>query len=346
MKLIGKAKVIVDRGVKPEDKPIWTEGPHIFKRKGYYFLTAAEGGTADDHAQTIYRSKAVTGPYLPASVNPILTQRDLPPARSQPVYATGHADFIQLASGDWWAVFLGTRPYEGNLTNLGRETFLLPVEWKNDWPIILPHSTPLPLQIPRPATKARSTPPGILSWKDNFAGTSLGREWLMRRPWLPAWAKFSPQNHGLHLGDDGTPSFVGRRLQHHQATIETEVNFLSNMQGSRAGLLAIADENQMLFFGVERTDKGSRLIAVSRAGQNARPYETLLHFTDVEFDTQKRIQLRATFDGPKAHFAYRSGNATWTTFLEDVDARILATQYNGLLFTGTIFGPYAGVGLP
>ncbi|MFX7705309.1 family 43 glycosylhydrolase, partial [Acinetobacter baumannii] len=82
---------------------------------------------AGDHSETIYRASAVTGPYLPGPVNPILTQRDLDPARPDPVYATGHADLVQTARGDWWAVFLGTRPYRDNLANLGRETFLLPV---------------------------------------------------------------------------------------------------------------------------------------------------------------------------------------------------------------------------
>ncbi len=94
-KLVGPRSVLVDGGVHPEDKPIWAEGPHIYKVDGWYYLSAAEGGTAEDHSQTIYRSRSVTGPYTPGPVNPILTQRDLPRDRPDRVEATGHADFVE-----------------------------------------------------------------------------------------------------------------------------------------------------------------------------------------------------------------------------------------------------------
>ena len=39
------------------------EGPHLFKRNGWYYLTTAEGGTGYDHAVTMARSRdASTGP--------------------------------------------------------------------------------------------------------------------------------------------------------------------------------------------------------------------------------------------------------------------------------------------
>ena len=39
------------------------EGPHLFKRDGWYYLTTAEGGTGYDHAVTMARSRSLTGPY-------------------------------------------------------------------------------------------------------------------------------------------------------------------------------------------------------------------------------------------------------------------------------------------
>eukprot|EP01035_Chromulina_nebulosa_P042279 gene42279-57240_t len=39
------------------------EGAHIFRRNGWYYITAAEGGTGYDHAISFARSKSVTGPY-------------------------------------------------------------------------------------------------------------------------------------------------------------------------------------------------------------------------------------------------------------------------------------------
>ncbi len=171
-KMLGPRKVLVDGGVHPADKPIWAEGPHIFHHDGWYYLTAAEGGTAEDHSQTIYRSRRPDGPYEAGPINPILTQRDLPADRPQRVEATGHADFVQLDNGDWWAVFLGTVPFAGQSTLLGRETFLLPVTWNDGWPVILPKGAPVPFALKRPALPPDG-PVDWTRWRDTFAGPAL-----------------------------------------------------------------------------------------------------------------------------------------------------------------------------
>ena len=71
----------------------------------------------------------------------ILTQRDLPSDRPNPLSAAGHADIVELPGGGFAAIFLATRPYDydKDLYNIGRETFLLPVDWSGEWPIILRH---------------------------------------------------------------------------------------------------------------------------------------------------------------------------------------------------------------
>jgi beta-xylosidase len=115
------------------------EGPHLFRRGGYYYLHTAEGGTETNHQQWIFRSEV--GPYGPweigpeGSVNPMIHNGDHPE-----VMQTGHMDLVEGADGRWWAVFLAVRPqvegHEKILSQLGRETFLCPVEWKDDWPIV------------------------------------------------------------------------------------------------------------------------------------------------------------------------------------------------------------------
>ena len=44
-KCIGERKIIVNKGWRPQDKPIWCEGPHIYNIDGTYYLMTAEGGT-------------------------------------------------------------------------------------------------------------------------------------------------------------------------------------------------------------------------------------------------------------------------------------------------------------
>ncbi|HWI85246.1 MAG TPA: glycoside hydrolase family 43 protein, partial [Sphingomonas sp.] len=62
----GTPRVIVDGGVDPSKKPIWIEGPHLFKKDGAYYLMAAEGGTSTGHSEVIFRADRIEGPYVPA----------------------------------------------------------------------------------------------------------------------------------------------------------------------------------------------------------------------------------------------------------------------------------------
>ena len=48
---IGERRIIVNKGVDPAAKPIWIEGPHLYKIDGKYFLMCAEGGTSDQHSE-------------------------------------------------------------------------------------------------------------------------------------------------------------------------------------------------------------------------------------------------------------------------------------------------------
>ena len=129
LRMMGNPQMIVDGGVDLSTRPIWIEGPHIVKKDGAYYLSAAEGGTSVNHSQVVFRADRIEGPYrpAPAGVNPILTQRDLPADRPNPVSAAGHADLVDLPDGRWAAMFLATRPYAKDYYNIGRETWLLPV---------------------------------------------------------------------------------------------------------------------------------------------------------------------------------------------------------------------------
>ncbi|OAL06297.1 hypothetical protein IQ06DRAFT_241020 [Phaeosphaeriaceae sp. SRC1lsM3a] len=115
---------------------VWPEGPHIYKKDGWYYLMIAEGGTAEDHAVTMARSKNITGPYSPSPHNPHLTNR----GTKEYFQTVGHADLFQDDNGKWWGHALATR-YGGNGSYfpMGRETVMFPVTWnKGDWPVMQP----------------------------------------------------------------------------------------------------------------------------------------------------------------------------------------------------------------
>jgi xylan 1,4-beta-xylosidase len=345
--MVGPRTVMVDGGVRPADKPIWTEAPHIIKRGGWYYLIAAEGGTAGDHSETVYRSRKVTGPYSPGPINPILTQRDLDLKRPFPIYATGHADFVKTKAGEWWAVFLGTRPYEANLSNMGRETFMLPVHWpKGGWPLILPRKTPVPRIVTRPKLPKTSSTNRSDS-VDSFDSPVLSRDWVMLRTPKERWYSLSANPGALtltarveSLGRKGNPSFIGKRQTQQDATYETELRYSPFRKGDRAGIAIFADEQNFYFFGVQQAAQG-RMIVVTRRG-STQDNEDGAVIASAPFAAigDRSVRLRAAIKGPALSFGYTVGDEPYRILIENVDGRHLASERSNQ-FTGVVVGPYA-----
>ncbi|MBL8090224.1 MAG: glycoside hydrolase family 43 protein, partial [Anaerolineales bacterium] len=145
MKLIGEEYILWDGALKGV---VWAEAPHIYKVNGYYYLLIAEAGTAHHHAVTMARSKNITGPYEGNRSNPILTHRHL--GLDYPIVGTGHADLVETQNGEWWLVLLAMRPYGGYFYNLGRETFLIPARWEDDWLLASPGAGRVEFEYPAP----------------------------------------------------------------------------------------------------------------------------------------------------------------------------------------------------
>jgi xylan 1,4-beta-xylosidase len=338
MKMVGPRQVIVNGGVRIADKPIWTEGPHIFKRDGWYFLIAAEGGTAGNHSETVFRSRRVTGPYRPGPNNPILTQRDLDPARPFPIQAAGHADFVRTPKGKWWAVFLGTRPYAANLSNMGRETFLLPVHWpKGGWPLILPPKTIVPQVAAGPEQH-----PVMNHWRDDFNAADLGPGWLVLRTPKDRWFNLTDNPGALtltpravSLSSTGNPSFLAIRQQHHKAVVETELRFAPSRPSDRAGLAILADEQHHYFFGLEQASAGPQLVVAKRNG--AGDPENGRIIAQKSLNTGEPIRLRLELRGAAIDFSFVASNGQWEPLLKGADGTILASEATNQ-FTGAVIG--------
>jgi len=340
--LVGPRKPLVDGGVDPARNPIWAEGPHIYKVDGWYYLMAAEGGTADQHSQTIYRSRRPDGPYQPGPLNPILTQRDLPADRPNRVEATGHADLVRLDDGSWWGVFLATRPFAGQSTLLGRETWLLPVEWADGWPRFLDPGEAVPAVVRSPAMPA-SEVTDRSRWDDRFH--VLSGEWLrMRNPAEQPW--FALGADGLRLtaradaaGGVGQPAFLGRRLRHPAATYTSRLAFEPAADGDFAGLLALIDENHFLAVGVEQV-RGARMLTV-RQRSAAEQGEAGEVIASAPLAHRGELELSLAIDRGTANLAWRPAGAdAWQPLAEDVDVEHMSSIHSGL-FTGVVVGPYA-----
>ena len=344
LRMLGNPKMIVDGGIDLSKKPVWIEGPHIYKRNGKYYLSAAEGGTSVNHSQVILRADRVDGPYVPApaGANPTLTQRDLPADRANPVSAAGHADIVELPGGGFAATFLATRPYDydKDYYNIGRETFLLPVDWSGEWPVILESGLPIPLvgQAPLPQRPGAAPMTGSFTAREEFGRADLGPEWMTMRaaPYTLDRGDLVLAPRGDGLGDLGKPAFVARRQQHNAASAETLLRF-EPAEGEMAGLAALQNDDYFLTIALVR-EGGRTLVRVSRRAGREDP-RTGVTVAEAPIEARGPVRLRLTIENGSYDFAYATG-AEWTPLASNVDATHLSTRIaDG--FVGTMIGPFA-----
>ncbi|WP_198931781.1 glycoside hydrolase family 43 protein [Labilibacter marinus] len=345
-KLVGERKIIVDGGSDIGKKPIWIEGPHIYKKEGSYFLCAAEGGTAEDHSQVVFKSKSVWGPWQSFSGNPILTQSTLPVDRPHPITCTGHADLVELPNGNWWAVFLGCQPYDPsneNYFNTGRETFMAPVDWTLGWPIIGEKDKALKREYPKPmldeyAPEGYQALNGAFTVRDNFEKDTLSLIWNFLRVPTDDWYELENEKlviecRPVPLTEAGNPSFIGRRQQHAFCSSTVSLNFQAQNPKEAAGLTVFQNENH--FYG---------LLVSKSEGQDivrfVKTEEVLAEMPIADEDFDGSIQLRITARGNSYDFDYSTIDGEWVSIAANMDATFLSTRTAGG-FVGAYFGMYA-----
>ncbi|GAB3819095.1 hypothetical protein GCM10028895_17050 [Pontibacter rugosus] len=201
--IAGTDKIIVNGGVDLEKKPIWIEAPHIYKKNGRYYLMCAEGGTGGNHSEVVFVSDNAKGPYTPAPNNPILSQRHLNPNRENKVDWAGHADLVEGPDGKHYGVFLAIRPNEKGRVNIGRETFILPVDWSGEFPVFVNGLVPMEPKLKTPEGVANKTgkegyfPNGNFTFTDRFTSDKLDHRWIGLRG--PAKLLLHQQKKDLRL---------------------------------------------------------------------------------------------------------------------------------------------------
>jgi alpha-N-arabinofuranosidase len=342
-KLIGPRKVIVNGGVDISKKPIWIEGPHIYRVKDWYYLLCAEGGTDRDHSAVIFRSKSPWGPWQPGPKNPILTQRDLPADRPAPVTNAGHADLVQMQDGSWWAVFLASRPYRDYLFNTGRETWLLPVQWQDGWPAILdsgkaiPYALRGPKNMPAGAEITADALTGNFTRRDEFDLVEPGHEWLQihvpKRRWFELGnGRLTITPLPVNLDARLNASFFARRQAHQRFAASTEFTPPAS-SGTAAGLAAYQNENYWYFFGTRRKGDSLQLFLERHAGAG------MLVVKAAEVPVTASLKLLINGDRARYSFFYDAGDG-WQPLHANDDATILSTGVAGG-FVGTVLGPFA-----
>jgi xylan 1,4-beta-xylosidase len=346
LKVMGEEKILVNGGVDISKKPVWIEGPHFLKANGWYYLYAAEGGTSVNHSEVVFRSKSIWGPFVPYEKNPILTQRDLPADRKDPVTSAGHAQFVEGPDGKTYVIFLAVRPYSENYYNTGRETFLAPVEWKDEWPIANPDSKEIQYAYKTAFKEIKQK--NALPQSGNFGYTLTFEKGL--DPALLFLRTVDSSSFSLNKTDGlkmklkpetimehGNPSFIGKRQQHLYCSTETSLDFSATTDNEKAGLVIFQDEKHFYYL-CKSTDEGKPVVQLFKSSTEGQAME-LITQSFLE-ETSKKLLLRITAAGPDYSFEFATRSNHWTLLKDKVDGKFLSTQVSGG-FIGCIFGMYA-----
>ena len=347
MKVVGAEKILVNGGVDISKKPVWIEAPHIYKRNGFYYLMAAEGGTSVNHSEVILRSQDVWGPYIPYDKNPILTQRHLDPKRKNPISSVGHADLVDGPDGNTYAVFLGVRPYQGDFYNTGRETFIAPVKWVDNWPVINPDHEEVQYgyQVSWKEERHKDQLPisGNFDFKFPFKD-SLNTQFLFLRTHNPSWYSFKEHKNALTIKllpetilEKGNPAFIGRRQQHLSSSASTEMAFSTKNNNEKAGMVIFQSENHFYYL-CKSYDKGKDVIQLFKGNPVAKKMELLKQMNLPP--AQKRLYLKISSEKDLYSFWFGSKENEWKLLADKLDGKYLSTAV-AKGFVGSLYGIYA-----
>lgn len=326
----------------------YPEGPHIYKKDGYYYLMLAEGGTEQGHHVNILRSRNLFGPYEPNRANPILSHFNMEMQGSE-IQGLGHADLVQAPDSTWWMICLGYRTSGYLLHVMGRETMLAPVRWdENAWPVVNGngtlttdmHCTTLP-QVPMPLDPVREEFNYVKRDVPAASYSSIGLPWGWHSIGNPDYSRYSltERKGWLRLKPTTTtldkatsPTFVARRQTEKVFTATTLVDASHIGEGMQAGITAYAAPLNHYDVIVEK--RGGKLYAKG----NIRIGELAHCDKEVSLNSNK-VYLRITSDAAYYYMQVSEDGKRFQT-LGKMDFRYVSTEVIGG-FTGVMLGVFA-----
>ena len=339
---------------------IFLEGPHIFKRNGWYYLFCADTGTGEGHGQTMLRSRHVFGPYemdkpdfhcrtSDTEAYSILTSRHTP---DHPIQKAGHADLVETQTGEWYIVHLCGRPLSQHnpadaprFANsrrymLGRETALQKVVWTEDGWLRLANGTNVPDDT-LPDPDLPSCPWPKLPDKDDFNSDTLDIRWqFLRVPLTDKDYSLKVRPGYLRLyGGDGLgsrfkQSFLAQRLTEMRAEMETAIEFEPQYFKQMSGLILYYDYDNYLYLHITRDEELGKVVTLLKA-ENKR-YTSPYGYIPVPENCP--IRLKITVRDGYAAFAW-AADTQWHPMGDELDASFLSDEAcNEGWFTGTMAG--------
>ena len=314
------------------------EGPHIYKKDGWYYLMIAEGGTEYAHRETIQRSHNVYGPYEACPDNPVISHKEY---KKSEIQATGHADLLEDENGNWWLVFLGIRRFSHALLhNLGRETFLTPVVWTEaGWPVVGNHGListvmdgPLPGGEVQPVNR---------NFHDNFSDGKFKLQYnFLRNPEMKNY-KLYPEEKMLclegtkvTLNETKSPTWIGIRQKGFYTETVVKVS-AEDVQGMRAGLTAFYNDSYHYEIYLTREQEKYKVCLAKHI------HDIFVVTASAEIPRGENITLRLETDKTYYTFSYSLDGENFQMLGTGLTVGLCTESTKTMTFTGTYIGLFA-----
>ena len=316
-----------------------TEGPHLYKHDGYYYLMVAEGGTGYPHCVTMARSRELLGEYEVDPENPMLTAAD---DESNPIQKAGHASLVETQNGKWYLPHLCARPVKDKRCILGRETAIEEVYWNEDGWLRLKHGGHNPALLvcePELLEHTFEKEPD----RDDFDSKELNINFQTLRVPLGEDLVTLKERKGYlrlyggeSLSSHYTQSLVARRQQSMCYRAQTCVEFEPDSYQQMAGLIAIYDCENYYYLRITNTE-GKKTLGViySINGETFFPKE------EVDITGVKRVHLRIEVKREKANFFYALEDEK--EFLPIGDTYDISTLSDECCREGCFTGAFIGI---
>lgn len=330
---------------------IWPEGPHIYKINGFYYLIHAEGGTGPEHAVCVARSEKIEGPWEGKKANPILTHRHL--GKTAGIIYVGHADLFRDNFENWWMVCLASRPYgdkDKKFCNMGRETFMVPVKWEDDWPVVSWETGLVEnaYDLLGHVVKVTNSDADAVSLPviDDFNSDKLDYFWLSLRSRDEAYINCTENPGTLRIygggpiTEAGYTSMVARRQTGFSYEACAKLNIHFKNDDDCAGIVCF--QNEKFNYRIQFKKKG-RIVLTQFIKACGKEDEVVKEEVFSGVSDNMPVVLRVVAEKQQLHFQYGADERNMITFVDNVDGSILSYEVAGG-FVGTIIGMFAVAG--
>ena len=346
--MVGESKVIF-----PGSPRGGCEGPHIFKKDGWYYLLTAVGGTGRHHSITVARAADLWGPYEISPFDPLITSWE----KDTKLKKSGHGNFVETPDGRWYMVHLCGRYLDrADVCPLGRETALQEISWIDGWPRMIQGDC-----VPADEVEVPDTPgiPDVRTAPENqedartlsenyeirfHPGVCLvTEEWLTLRG--DGGGRIRLEEDGLHIrgGDSLTSLFdqsmIARRWTAFDFTVETALVYRPCHYLQTAGLACYYNTKVFYYINVSYDEKSGRRVLSVLSNDNmefgALPEEEAVVIgEDVE-----QIRLKAEVHQEKLTFSYALDQGEYSQLGPALDASVLSDEHAaGWAYTGAVAG--------